>query len=190
MPLLAHLKAHTSDCHTALEASMDVFQRVKTPDDYCALLRKFYTLYEPLETRLADSADWSAAGWDFEGRRKTPWLRDDLLALGVSAAELAQWQRAPDIAPVPDFGAAVGTLYVVEGSTLGGQTIARQLLEPLGITAERGGKFFRAYGEETGRRWREFGQWAEAQAAQRPLEASALHGARATFGDFARWMNS
>ncbi len=189
MALLAQLKAQTADCHTALEDSMDVFRRVRTVEDYREVVRKFYTLYEPMEAKLSRAADWTAAGWDFEGRRKTSWLRDDLQALGVSAAELAGWQRAPEPGVAEDFGAAVGCLYVIEGSTLGGQVIAKQLLEPLGITTERGGKFFRAYGAETGRRWREFAQWAEQQAAQTPLEAAAVRGARQTFEEFARWMN-
>lgn len=169
---------------------MDVLESVKTKADYTELLKRFYTLYEPLEAQLEGAVDWPAVGWDFEGRRKTPWLEADLQALGVSADELAHWQRAQPAGPVTDLGTAVGTLYVIEGSTLGGQMIAKQLLEPMGITRENGGKFFRAYGAETGQRWREFGQWAEAQAARAPLSDAALRGARATFEEFARWMKS
>lgn len=189
MALLPTLKLQTADCHAALETSMGVFQRVKSTEDYRGLMRKFYTLYEPLEGRLERSADWAGRGWDFAARRKTPWLREDLRALGVSDAEMASWPRATGLPKLDEFGAAVGCLYVIEGSTLGGQVIAKELLDPLGLTAERGGKFFRAYGEATGRRWREFGQWAETQAAQVPLETTAVKGARDTFDGFAQWMN-
>lgn len=189
MALLSHLRTKTADCHAALEASLDVFHRVRSDGDYRELLREFYTLYEPLEERLAQAADWPAKGWDFEARRKTPWLRDDLRAVGVDETEMAGWERAGALPALNEFGAALGCLYVLEGSTLGGQVIARELLDPKGITAERGGKFFRAYGEQTGQRWREFGQWAEAQAALAPLEPAALRGARETFDGFARWMN-
>jgi len=189
MALLPYLKTQTVDCHVALEKSMNVFQRVRSEGDYRGLMREFYTLYEPLEAHLAQAADWELRGWDFEGRRKTGWLREDLQALGVSDAEIAGWPRASALPSFDGFGAAVGGLYVLEGSTLGGQMIARELLEPMGITTERGGKFFRAYGEETGRRWREFGQWVETQAAQTPIEDAAVRGARETFGGFAQWMS-
>lgn len=189
MALLADLKTHTADCHRELEASMDVFERVATAEDYRALLRRFYTLYEPLEARLGAAADWGAAGWDFDAHRKTAWLREDLLALGVTEAELQDWPQAAALPAVADFGAAVGTLYVLEGSTLGGQMIARQFREKLGVTPERGGRFFHGYGEATGRRWREFGQWAEGQAQRSQISDTAVRGARETFGAFAEWMS-
>lgn len=168
---------------------MAVFERVRTEDDYRALLRRFYTLYEPLEARLGTAADWSGAGWDFDARRKTEWLREDLRALGTSQTELQSWPRATTLPGVEDFGAAVGALYVLEGSTLGGQVISRQFREKLGVTPERGGKFFHGYGDATGRRWREFGQWAEAQGARSEISDTAVRGARETFGAFAEWMS-
>ncbi len=189
MALLAQLKDQTADCHVALEKSMDVFRRVQSRDDYVELLRRFYTLYEPLEARLTNATDWSATGWDFAATQKTAWLREDLQALGVSAEEMAEWSRAERLPPLEDFGEVAGCLYVLEGSTLGGQVISRQFADKLGITPETGGKFFRGYGEATGRHWRAFGQWAEAQAAAQPIETAAVRGARDTFNSFAHWMS-
>lgn len=190
MGLLSLLKAETAECHVALENSMDVFRRVKNENDYRDLLRRFFTLYEPLEDRLAGAADWRALGWDFDGRRKTPWLREDFQALGVSEAEVASWPRATgaELPALESPGAAIGCLYVIEGSTLGGQMISQRFAAGLGLTPERGGKFFRGYGPATGPRWREFGQWAEAQAEREPMTAAAVGGARATFTSFASWM--
>ena len=167
---------------------MDVFRRVQTEADYRGLLERFLTLYEPLEEDIGKAADWKEAGWDFETRRKTPWLRDDLRALGVDDTEFPGWPRANRLPALADFGAAVGALYVVEGSTLGGQMISRQFAEKLGVTPARGGKFFHGYGEDTGRKWREFGQWAEGQATRAPLADTAVRGARETFAAFSEWM--
>lgn len=188
MALLGQLKAQTADCHQRLETSMDVFRRVRTESDYKVLLQRFLTLYEPLEAKLAAAAVWEGVEWDFEARRKAPWLHEDLRALGVDAAEVGSWPRATMLPALESFGAAVGTLYVIEGSTLGGQVISRQFGELLGVTPLRGGKFFHGYGENTGRQWRQFGQWAEHQASKAPIVETAVRGARDTFEAFAGWM--
>ena len=50
----------------------------------------------------------------------------------------------------------LGRMYVMEGSTLGGQYIARHVEETLGIRPGEGNSYFRGYGDATGERWREF----------------------------------
>jgi heme oxygenase (biliverdin-IX-beta and delta-forming) len=52
--------------------------------------------------------------------------------------------------------AFLGMMYVVEGSTLGGQYIAGRAEEVLGLTPGEGDAFFRGVGGKTGERWREF----------------------------------
>lgn len=190
MPLLATLKNETAECHAGLEKSMDVFHQVKSVPDYRALLAKFFTLYEPLEREMTRAIDWPAAGWDFAARLKTPLLRDDLLALNTTEAEWAAWPRCEDL-PIPaNLGEGVGVLYVLEGSTLGGQMISKQFSQTLGIRPETGGKFFAGYGAATGTQWRAFGQWAEARniAAGGALEPAAVKAARETFNTFGRWL--
>jgi heme oxygenase len=82
--------------------------------------------------------------------------------------------------------AAWGALYVVEGSALGGQLIARQLSERLGITAERGGAFFAGWGERTGSRWREFRELLDIEVAGSQAQTQACIGAVDTFDGFSR----
>lgn len=190
MRFLGQLKQHTAESHASLEQGMAVFDRVKTKSDYRALLQKFFTLYEPLEKRLAGAADWVALGWDFPAEMKTPLLRADLQALGANDGELAAWPRATVLPALDEPGAAVGSLYVLEGSTLGGQMISRRFAAELGITPGAGGEFFNGYGADTGTHWRKFGQWAEIQSEQHPenFEAGAVRGARETFNCFAQWL--
>lgn len=189
MPLLATLKAETTAAHEGLEQSMDVFRQVRTVDDYRTLLRRFFTLYEPLEQELARAVDWNSAGWDFAARLKTAWLRTDLFALGASEHELMTWPRCAEFPRPASLGEGVGVLYVLEGSTLGGQMISKHFNGMLGTTPENGGKFFAGYGPATGTHWRAFGQWAELQndAGGRGVEQSAVQGARKTFDAFSRW---
>ena len=48
----------------------------------------------------------------------------------------------------------LGALYVLEGATLGGQVLRREMAQRLGVNADNGGAFLDVYGAETGRRWR------------------------------------
>ena len=90
----------------------------------------------------------------YHRRRKLPALKDDLTALGRVPREREMRYLAPTT-----FAELVGILYTVEGSAMGGQSIARCLW--------RGGfddlpmRFFSGYGEDTEVRWREFLAFAD-----------------------------
>lgn len=87
---------------------------------------------------------------DIGARQRTTRLNDDLRALGAAVPEQA------DLPPV-NFGSegeALGFLYVLEGSSLGGRVILKALAAG-GATAE-GLSFLDPYGPETGARWRSF----------------------------------
>jgi heme oxygenase len=190
MSFLGMLREETMECHVGLEKSLDIVRRVTTDDDYRVLLTRFYTLYEPLEAGMAQAIDWEAAGWKFSDHVKAPWLREDLLALGVAATQIAEWPRYDKMTMPDNFGEAIGCLYVVEGSTLGGQVLAKQFRETLGVTPERGGRFFQGYGAATMSSWRTFGSWADSRATVTNLllKEQAVRGARNTFGAFSQWL--
>jgi heme oxygenase len=73
-----------------------------------------------------------------------------------------------------NIGELIGMLYVIEGSTLGGQLISKHLVNYQGITSETGGCFFGGYGENTTALWTDFirfsadidGDDAQCQAAK------------------------
>jgi heme oxygenase len=59
--------------------------------------------------------------------------------------------------PLPAPEAVLGSMYVVEGSTLGGAVIARQVEKRLGFTAETGCAYFRSYGRNVAVMWKSLG---------------------------------
>lgn len=165
---------------------MDIQRHFQSEELYRRLLESFYSLYAPLEERLAELIDWNQKNWDFEIRRKTPWLENDLSNLGMTGNDVAALSLSNGLPEIKNLGAAVGCLYVLEGSTLGGQMITKLLQRSLPLTAEKAGAFFAGYREQTGLRWREFGMWAEALARDDPgMEASAVNAAKDTFDSFA-----
>ncbi len=191
MRLLPLLKSQTADAHAALEQNLNLFELVRTKDDYRLLLTRFFTLHEPLEQRLADAIDWPALGFDFASRRKAPLVRHDLRTLGTTDTEIDALPRATALPSLDNTAAAIGCLYVLEGSTLGGQFISKHFQTSLGIAPETGGRFFHGYGPHTATRWREFGQWAEQQnpSAATDFDTRAAAAASATFHSFAQWLN-
>lgn len=86
--------------------------------------------------------------------------------------------------------ACLGALYVLEGATLGGQVLRREMARRLGVHADNGGAFLDVYGTETGRRWKDFLDYLgrlplDADATQRAVDA-----ARSTFSGFEQWLAS
>lgn len=177
------LRAETRAAHEAVERAVDWERRTATRAGYRALLARlhgFHAVWEPTAAAaLADDAF-------FAPRRKLPLLEADLRHLGMQAAEVAALPRCVPGPPMATRAEVLGALYVVEGSTLGGQLIARQVAARLGLH-EAGLAYYRAYGPETGRMWQAFRArlLAESDAA---TDAAVLRGAHATFATLRAWL--
>lgn len=180
---MATLKAETSDLHEAIERRMDLGRMTGSLAGYRQTLRAFYGLYEPIEASLASAPP---SGFRFVPEPKTPRLAADLKALGES--EIDRLPRCPDLPPVDSVPRLVGTLYVLEGASLGGQIISRLLRERLGITSEAGGRFFHGSGERTGERWRDFRRAADSALRMSNEIDEAVVAARETFTAFDQWL--
>ena len=152
-PMLTHLRAATAAAHARTEA-IPALLRLMTPGltraEYGVALRGLLVfqaaLHRVLPPRLV------RLGIDFplpEARLAS--LRADLQWLG---APLPPASRHP--LAVGRGAAAVGALYVLEGSALGGRVIGRHVQQTLGVTPGRGGDFFCGQDAEAARR-----RWAE-----------------------------
>jgi heme oxygenase (biliverdin-IX-beta and delta-forming) len=119
--------------------------------------RHFYAAVEPAILALLSQAS-DHEGFSYADRSKLPWLIADILALGDTPPSLASGRA---IGVPTDAAELVGTLYAIEGSTLGGQVISRHLANNLGLTPERGARFFNGYGADTEKRWADFCLYAE-----------------------------
>lgn len=192
--MLSELREATRPQHEAIENELALATREWDLQTYTLLLGRWLRYLEPLEARLADRPEWLEWGYDFEARRKAPLLRRDLAVmpevLDGRGTESLQWPE------VTHFGAALGCLYVLEGSTLGGQVLSRRFGEILGIGPDSGLAYFSGYGELTGQRWRQtlgllemvpnsLSRDSQAQAA---LTSGAVSAARMTFETLRCWL--
>ncbi len=154
--ILKCLKLATSACHTALEDQLPLMRSDLSREEYRQFVGRFFGFYAPLEIQLMASNHWQLLGFDYAARQKTPRLVQDLVSLGANSAELATTPLCTNLPALTTPEQLLGCLYVIEGATLGGRIITRQLQTQLGLNPESGGAFFDGYGAQTGPYWKAF----------------------------------
>jgi heme oxygenase (biliverdin-IX-beta and delta-forming) len=181
--LLARLRGETSQAHRDLEAALDLRGHDLDRRRVLCVLQRFYGFHAVWEGAMRRSS----IGAFFEPRARLSHICADLAAFGLNSAQLAALPLCAAAAPLAARReAAVGSLYVMEGSTLGGQVIGRALAGA--SWAPPGGlAYFQPYGARTGEMWRSFRAWAQATTPpDRHGEVAA--GAAATFKTLQAWM--
>jgi heme oxygenase len=168
---LATLRAATHDHHERIDRLMDV-ERMRDAAHYATVLQVFDGFLAGWEPAVAAALPARGQAW-LRARSRRPFLRRDLQALGLAgrpAADLAFTSEA----------AAWGSVYVLEGSALGGRVITRTLADA-GIDADHGAAYFHGWGGATGAMWREARELLAAELATPAALAQACEGARRTF---------
>jgi len=182
---LAALKSATQHEHDALDAALDLLNPELGAAAYRHHLEAFFGFYAPTEQALASFSGWTEHGIDFSARCKAESLRDDLTILGVDQPDaLPMCKTLPSLT---SLGAAFGSLYVLEGASLGGQIISRHVAKHFGYTATHGAKFFNGYGARTGEMWMTFRRSVDAYGAEQGPRDEMVEGALATFVAFREW---
>lgn len=182
---LSLLRSGTEDLHRGIERRVDLDRIARSVDEYAKTLAAFYGFYHSVEQQI-DRAPHTHFDFALEVRAER--IREDLSRLGKGAliAALPEMARLPEIGTTPEL---IGILYVVEGSSLGGQIIARRVREHLGIEHGSGGSFFGGHGD-VGKRWLAF-RLAANSMVRSPVEREvALRAARDTFIAFDAWLAS
>lgn len=186
--ILAQLRSHTRDLHAAAEQAVNLDARLVSTSTYGQFLTVLYGFYSAAEQRLARIPGWSAVGLDLNARQKAFLLLRDLQEID----QLPCPTRAAELCPLPelaDISVGMGWLYVVEGSTLGGQFIDRAVGHRLGLTPDRGRSFFSGYGDQTRPMWHQFCERLTAYHRGHPEAANRIvTGAKDLFLRFKGWL--
>jgi len=185
--LFERLRRETHDLHQKMERQLPVFSSEFSLPAYRRLLERYAGFYAPVEEKLAVLRDAGLAVFDGT-RQKHALLRLDLDRLNFDKALMDSIPRCPVLPPLQSVSQGIGCMYVLEGSTLGGQIILRHLGQVLGITAENGGAFFASYGAELGRRWTEFRETVAADQRAQSDADEIVSSARDTFSCFHDWL--
>jgi heme oxygenase (biliverdin-IX-beta and delta-forming) len=153
---LTRLREQTAAEHAGTEETVPLMSADLTRDAYADTLRRFHRVVAAWD-RWADANTPADLLPLLQGRRRATLLADDLQTLGHIAPAPAMDDAMQQTA-VPGDARSVflGRMYVMEGSTLGGQFIAKHLEEHFGLQHGRGNSYFVGYDTETGSRWKEF----------------------------------
>lgn len=175
-----HLRAATRHDHEAAEASAvmrSLMDGQLSASGYRGLLRAQLEIHRRWEhARQAWLDDEVAAGgWVY--RSRIPALLADLQQ---TVSELAP---VSTLACPPQSSAAWGELYVVEGASLGGQVIARQLRDRFPAAAHH---FFELGKHAPSGYWRRFQQVLDKVLPNAASQHLAVGGAQAMFAHFQR----
>ncbi len=148
---------------------------------YRKILSKMYGLYavwEPAAHRAVGDPIFTAP------RRKIPYLVHDLSMADIDIADVSIWPGEPQLL---SEASGLGAMYVMEGATLGGQIIARNLEASDSPVRAEGHMFFAGYGAESGRMWRAFLdhiRWRSSHIIGSEAVAAAVR----TFTAFRDWL--
>jgi heme oxygenase len=180
-PLSAELRVRTALLHRQIEALLELPGAIRTPDDYVRWLGRFLGFYAPLEHLFEGFQEWDSLGIRLSARGQSSCLANDLAALGADPAgvTLAAPAQLPDL---PNFAHALGALYVMEGATLGGRLILRDLAMRLGESIADATCFFGGRGERVGPMWQSFRETLDNFGSENPqLSPDVVAGAERVF---------
>ncbi len=157
---------------------------------YSKLLQKFYGFHHPLEAQMKVLPEWKSYNFDIQARFKTQHLVHDLRYLGLSSEAIENLEKCEDLPAVQNFAQGLGVLYVLEGSTLGGQILLRHLQKHLQLSAQQGASYFNSYGkEQLGFMWKDFQTLLLDYANQFPTqEHEIITSAKHTFHKLDHWL--
>ncbi len=151
-PLLDRLRRETASLHQALEDGLALLRPEMRLEEYRSLLEGFYGFYAPWEASVENEIDGVIPHFRQE-RRKTPLLEHDLRFLASDLSAIPRCSALPD---TDSLAGVLGSLYVLEGATLGGQILSRHFHKQFNLTPGRGCSFFSSYGDAVGQRWKDF----------------------------------
>lgn len=181
--ILIRLRESTAIAHQQIEDQLNLPAACQNAALYQNLLEGFFGYYEPLETKLETLTGWT--GYNPATHRKTPWLVEDLRALGLGEDDIAALPRCENLPSLETVSQGFGCAYVVEGSTLGGRQISQWLKES--AIPEGARNFFASYGATVGENWKQYGAALEQFSVEGQAD-EIIQGAIETFSTLSRWM--
>ncbi|MFD2920411.1 biliverdin-producing heme oxygenase [Terrimonas rubra] len=151
--LSLYLKTATQSLHDRVEEKMNakkIFTPFYTVEDYKQLIWQNYLFFSHFEEAVFNSfSPPLRTALQLPLRKKLPYLVADLEVLGLTASGTASYTDTCSEAT------AMGILYVMEGSTLGGNVIKKRLTSLPAFT-DIYFNFFGCYQENTGPFWTQF----------------------------------
>lgn len=178
------LKEETRPNHEHTEEiaySKEIMSRTLTAEEYRKLITNTYFVHSVIENQVEKiEALLKDSDLELDTRKKSHLLEKDLQNLGLEPSKIA----APSIEfNISTLEEALGAMYVLEGSTLGGMYIYKALQRNPNLEKENISEFnyYNCYGEATRDRWAKFQEVLVKYAANKESEDAIVENAKRTF---------
>lgn len=184
LSLHARLREATADAHAQLESLLGLLDSPMSYTRFVAVLMRFHGFHRAWEPALARALQDEAFT---APRQRLALIEHDLRALDIDDLDIEALPVVPEAAQLcRTLEGALGSLYVMEGSTLGGRVITRRLLADADWCPAEGLLYFHPYGDLTGERWRQTLALLSTVPPQR--QQAVVDGALATFALLLQWL--
>ncbi|WP_370516391.1 biliverdin-producing heme oxygenase [Herbaspirillum sp. CAH-3] len=175
--LSARLKDETATLHEQMHALMEQAQPFASRAQYVRFVAAQYHFQRDVEHLFEDPAIQAAVP-DLQVRGRE----------AAALADLADLDAAPGDAAIATgkvaMPAALGWLYVSEGSTLGAAFLLKEVKDKLGLSETFGARNLAAYPEGRAVVWRRFVSFLDAPGLSAQEQDAVVAGARAAFERF------
>lgn len=186
---LQKLKSETGNSHLALEKnpySINLMNPNVSLEDYSNYLQRLYGFVFGFERTIFPKL--IEIDPDINLRRKSELMQHDLWKLKCDFTKLPTLSEQVFNQHFTDELTALGGLYVLEGSMLGGVMIKKHLTEHLENQVFDNTKYFTGYGSETGKVWKNFLNILSFHAADAEKEQIIIKSANNTFRLLNQWI--
>lgn len=150
---LADIKSQTADSHKKLE-SLSVSASILSPDmkieDYIHYLSLMHDVHKNTEEVVYPLLSQIIP--DLDQRKKKYLIEEDLSFLNHNKTTSSTVFDKTEMS-VPF---ALGVFYVIEGSSLGGRFILKNIVNNKLLSNDQGVSYFKGYGDKTGSFWKNF----------------------------------
>lgn len=139
--------------HAATEKTLiEKLKSIHDINDYINILTLFYGYFAPIEKEIEKFITPDILP-DIKSRKRSKLIVEDLRKLEYTTPLCT----AEDLPKIDNYVQAAGAMYVLEGSTLGGQHIAQMLAaNPILQNRKDAMTFFAGYKEQTFSKWQSF----------------------------------
>jgi len=189
MSLQTELKLITQSLHQQVEQH-ELFRKILlktiTYGEYILLLKILYGFWLPLEN---DFSQLKLKNFPWPPITKHLLLHQDLALLGINLSSIASLPHCTSLPSIKNQATLLGCLYVMEGSLLGGQVIARLLNKVLALKQHNGCAFFYGYGSKTYEYWQVFCRYLNGVSLAYEKQ-EVIDTALQTFSLFSNWINN
>lgn len=182
--MLHRLDIETREFHAPVdERWLDLLAAGVTRETYTRHLECVYGFEAPLESALAYTPHLVIA--DRLDRTRSGLIAHDLLALGVTPAEITALEQCEAVPRFSGPAEAMGWKYVADRPTLLHAAIKRNLLDKLDVTDAYA--YLSAHDGRASARWHQLGTLLDDIAVRRRAHDEIVDAARAAFACMAAW---